>query len=84
MIGFGNDFMEKLVKNEAPCRNCGFVFSFEKGVEQSRKLGIESQVVACPKCNTIYTVDLQLKSMALLDDVTSRYASKLPKREKQR
>lgn len=77
MIGFGNDFMEKMIQNKATCRKCQKAFSFEQGGNHSRELGITDQVVTCPNCNTVYEINLTPSSLTLLADVSSRYASML-------
>ena len=75
MIGFGNDFMEKMIQNKAKCKKCHKAFSFEQGGKHSRELGIKDQVCTCPHCNTVYEINLTPDSFTLLADVSERYAN---------
>jgi hypothetical protein len=70
----GDDFAEMLLQTNSSCRKCGVMFSFEEGVSCARRNGITSKVVMCPKCHSVYEVNVAPRGMTLLADVTGRYA----------
>lgn len=77
MIFSGDDIekmLEGTMRTKSACRTCGTGFSFQEGVGYANKNGITDKVVMCPKCNSVYEVNVTPRGVTLLDDVTHRYS----------
>jgi NAD-dependent SIR2 family protein deacetylase len=68
------DFGEKLMKMKASCRKCEREMTFEDGLNCARDNGINSEVVMCKKCCSVYKTEITFSGMTLLDDVTNLYS----------
>ena len=75
----GANLGESLMRLEAICPRCDQPVAFEQGVQLARKLGIKDNVVVCPSCLAIYTVEMTPRQMKLVQDVTNQYAGTMKK-----
>lgn len=66
--------LEGTMGNKILCRKCGKEFTFEEGAQHAMKNGITAKVVICPKCNSVYDVNVAPRGATLLDEVTHKYA----------
>ena len=66
--------MKRTFETKLTCRKCGKAFTFEEGASLGKKSGIMDKVVMCPKCHSVYDVDVTFRGITLLGDATDRYA----------
>ena len=77
----GDDLGEMLMKVKGTCPKCNYVFTFQEGVNCIRKYGINDKVVMCPKCEKIYTIEMNPSIMTLIQDVSNKYNINIKKPE---
>jgi DNA-directed RNA polymerase subunit RPC12/RpoP len=71
----------RIVRTLISCTTCGRTFSFEEGEDLAVKIGIADQAVRCPRCSSIFEVDITSEGISIAADVTSKYGlqAQLPK-----
>lgn len=74
MLMDGDTLSRHLMQLAAACRNCGAVIKFQEGATLAKNKGIRDQVVMCKKCQAVYTVNITLRALTLVLDVTNDYA----------
>ena len=74
IIKDGKNFMENVVMQfRSNCTHCGKSFSFLEAGLAARNQGIKDSVVMCPNCSSVFTIDMNISGMQLMQDVTANY-----------
>ena len=74
IIRDGKSFMENVVMQfRAPWLHCGYSFSFQEAGQTARAQGIKDSVIMCPQCSSVFTIEMDMSGMRLMQDVTATY-----------
>jgi len=66
------------VRTLITCAICSHDFSFEEGEHLTTDRGIQEQVVLCPRCESIFEVDVTPQGITLGANVTLKYRAHSP------
>ena len=66
------------VRTLITCATCSHNFSFEEGEHLAGHRGIQEKVVLCPRCESIFEVDMTPEGVTIVANVTARYGARAP------
>ncbi len=69
VVGNGNDIMERLMKLQASCPNCGTTLTFKEAAQLAKDSDIKENAVMCHNCHKAYTVNLTPTEMTFINEI---------------
>ena len=66
----GGDLMNKLMKAQGFCPNCGAKLTFEDSANLAKDHGVSEDAVMCYNCHKVFTVNLAPNKMTVLGELT--------------
>ena len=75
----GDSLAKMLMNVQASCTTCGTKITFESGANLAKKYGVTDNVVMCPQCKSVFTVQLVPGRMTLTENVTEKYKETIEK-----
>jgi hypothetical protein len=75
----GADLANRIQTLENGCPQCRMRFDFLTGLKTKRDVGIEENVLMCPRCECVYAVEVGFGGFRFVKEVTEEYAERLGK-----